>query len=53
MLLVGSGLLIESFAKLSGLDPGFRADDVLTVRLDVSRTKYADFVKRSNSSNRY
>jgi hypothetical protein len=25
MLLVGSGLLLQSFAKLRGLDPGFRA----------------------------
>jgi putative ABC transport system permease protein len=47
MLLVGSGLLIESFSRLRGLDPGFRADHVLTARLEVPRTKYGDFAKRS------
>ena len=47
MLLVGSGLLLESFARLRGLDPGFRADHVLTVRLEVPRTRYGDFARRS------
>ena len=47
MLLVGSGLLLESFAKLRGLDPGFRADHVLSVRVDAPVTKYGDFTKRS------
>ena len=47
MLLVGSGLLLESFSRLRGLDPGFRADHVLTVRLEVPGSKYGDFAKRS------
>jgi len=47
ILLVGSGLLLASFAKLRGLDPGFRADHVLTVRVDAPITKYADFTRRS------
>jgi len=47
MLLVGSGLLLKSFAKLRGLDPGFRADHVLTVRVDAPMTKYGDFTKRA------
>jgi putative ABC transport system permease protein len=47
MLLVGSGLLLESFARLRGLDPGFRADHVLTVHMDVPPTKYSDFNRRS------
>ena len=47
MLLVGSGLLLESFARLRGLDPGFRSDHVLTARLEVPRTKYGDFHKRT------
>ena len=47
ILLVGSGLLLESFAKLRGVDPGFRADHVLTVRVDAPITKYGDFTKRS------
>jgi len=47
MLLVGSGLLLESFARLRGLDPGFRADHVLTVRVEVPGSRYRDFAKRS------
>jgi len=47
ILLVGSGLLLESFAKLRGIDPGFRADHVLTARVDAPITKYGDFTKRS------
>ncbi|HLY20142.1 MAG TPA: ABC transporter permease [Bryobacteraceae bacterium] len=47
MLLIGSGLLLESFAKLRGLDPGFRADHVLTARLVAPRTRYGEFGKRS------
>jgi putative ABC transport system permease protein len=47
MLLVGSGLLLESFSNLRGLDPGFRSDHVLTMRLVVPETKYKDFPKRT------
>jgi putative ABC transport system permease protein len=47
MLLAGAGLLIESFARLRGLDPGFRADHVLRARLEVPRTHYRDFAQRS------
>ena len=47
MLLVGSGLLLESFSNLRGLDPGFRSDHVLTMRLIVPDTKYKDFAKRT------
>ena len=47
MLLAGAGLLIESFARLRGLDPGFRADHVLRARLEVPRTRYRDFAQRA------
>jgi predicted permease len=42
LLMVGSGVLLRSFVKLRAVDPGFRADNVLTVRLSVLPTKYPD-----------
>ena len=47
MLLIGSGLMIESFANLRGINPGFRADHVLTMRLQVPETKYGSFTRRT------
>ncbi len=47
VLLVGSALMIESFANLRGLNPGFHADHVLTMRLEVPDTKYGNFVRRT------
>lgn len=47
MLLIGATLLIRSFANLRGFDPGFRADHVLSMRLNIAQTKYGDFHKRS------
>lgn len=47
LLLVASGLLIESFANLRRLDPGFRSDHVLTARIDVSEAKYRDFSQKA------
>ncbi|MES1245810.1 MAG: ABC transporter permease [Acidobacteriota bacterium] len=41
-LLVISGLLIRSFAKLSGVDPGFKPEGVLTARLSIPESKYPD-----------
>ncbi len=34
-------LLSDSFARLQGVDPGFRRDHLLTVRLSLPRTRYA------------
>lgn len=40
MLLAGAGLLVKSFAKLQGVDPGFRAQNVLTANIALPATKY-------------
>jgi putative ABC transport system permease protein len=42
VLLIGAGLLINSFIHLRNLDPGFRADHVLTAKIDLSEVKYPD-----------
>jgi predicted permease len=40
VLLIGSGLLIRSFAKLVETDPGFRPDHVLTLKIPIPSERY-------------
>jgi putative ABC transport system permease protein len=42
VLLVGATLLLRSFARLTGVDPGFRAKDVLTFSVDLPRVAYPE-----------
>ena len=42
MLLIGAGLTVRTLVNLQQVDPGVQTDDVLTMRLDVNFTKYAD-----------
>jgi putative ABC transport system permease protein len=47
VLLIGAGLLINSFFHLRNLDPGFRADHLLTMKVDLSEVKYPDRERRA------
>jgi len=42
MLVIGAGLLIKSFWLLQRVDPGFRAEGVLSAGLTLPNSKYAD-----------
>jgi putative ABC transport system permease protein len=48
VLLAGAGLLIRSFARLQGVDPGFDARKVLTMRVALPLAKYREESRRVN-----
>ena len=41
-LLIGAGLLVKSFDRLQNESPGFQRDGLVTVRLDLPESKYAN-----------
>ena len=47
ILLIGAGLLINSFFHLRNLDPGFRADHLLALNVDLSEVRYPDNQRRT------
>jgi len=42
ILLVGSGLLLRSFARLQGVDPGYRVENLLTATVSLPNDDYAE-----------
>jgi putative ABC transport system permease protein len=42
MLVISAGLMIRSFLRLQRVDPGFKPDNVLTMRISLPGVKYAD-----------
>jgi putative ABC transport system permease protein len=48
VLLVGSGLLIRSFASLRRVDPGFEARSLLTAEIRLAQAEYAESEVRIN-----
>jgi putative ABC transport system permease protein len=47
LLLVGAGLLLRSFARLTAVNPGFSGDRLLTLSMSTSPATYFDNQKRS------
>jgi putative ABC transport system permease protein len=47
VLLTGAALLVQSFARLSNISPGFRTEGLLTVRVQVPGTRYDTPQRRS------
>ncbi|HWO36823.1 MAG TPA: ABC transporter permease [Candidatus Acidoferrum sp.] len=45
-LLVGAGLLLESFRQLLKVDPGYRTDNIVTASLSAPNNKYNTDVQR-------
>jgi len=46
LLLAGAGVMLKSFARLRGQDPGFRPDRLLTIRMVLSEAKYPGAAER-------
>ena len=42
VLLIGAGLMLRSFASMRQVHPGFDSSNVLTMRMQLPRAKYAD-----------
>jgi putative ABC transport system permease protein len=48
VLLIGAALMIRSFIELVKVDPGFKATNVLTMEMGLTRSKYPEESQRIN-----
>jgi putative ABC transport system permease protein len=48
MLLIGAGLLIQSFLRLEHVAPGFEPDRILSMRIGLSNPRYGDLKIAAN-----
>ncbi len=51
LLVVGAGLLIRSFARLTAVDPGFRPQGVLALQVSLPSSKYSDDPRQAAFTN--
>ncbi|HEY0100826.1 MAG TPA: ABC transporter permease [Pyrinomonadaceae bacterium] len=47
IMLIGAGLLINSFLRLRNVDPGFRAENLLTMQVELPQLKYPQHAQRT------
>jgi putative ABC transport system permease protein len=47
VLLIAAGLTIRSLARLQSVDPGFRAEQVLSLRLDLIESQYPEGTRKT------
>jgi predicted permease len=47
VLLIAAGLLINSFLRLRNIDPGFKVDHLLTMKIELPQPKYETFARLS------
>jgi putative ABC transport system permease protein len=48
LLLVGAMLLVRSFWNLNAVDPGFRADHLLTMNISMAPARYPDSIREAS-----